>query len=161
VPYVGGRELLKIGSHRCVILFWLPVNPAKRVHRSSTKTYFTCRTGHHAGAWYPCSFGLSDTSRQYFSLRTNQPPAMSQQYFSLRTNQHQPSATPTRVLHCLFISFYVFPRASTLWTSPRCHIWNKITCRSGQGSLWRCSQPTTWCSTAPHDILYFFKKNMM
>jgi hypothetical protein len=41
----------------------------------------------------PCSFGLSATSQQYFSLRTNQPSAISQQYFSLRTNQHQPSAT--------------------------------------------------------------------
>jgi hypothetical protein len=39
------------------------------------------------------SFGLSATSQQYFSLRTNQPPATSQQYFSLKTNQHQPSAT--------------------------------------------------------------------
>jgi hypothetical protein len=39
-----------------------------------------------------CSFGLSPTSQQYFSLKTNQPPAISQQYFSLRTNQHQPSA---------------------------------------------------------------------
>jgi hypothetical protein len=39
------------------------------------------------------SFGLSATSQQYFSLRTNQPPAISQQYFSLRTNQHQSSAT--------------------------------------------------------------------
>jgi hypothetical protein len=38
----------------------------------------------------PCSFGLSATSQQYFSLRTNQPPATSQQYFSLTTNQHQP-----------------------------------------------------------------------
>jgi hypothetical protein len=26
-----------------------------------------------------CSFGLSATSQQYFSLRTNQPPAISQQ----------------------------------------------------------------------------------
>jgi hypothetical protein len=41
----------------------------------------------------PCSFGLSATSQQYFSLWTNQPSATSQQYFSLRTNQHQPSAT--------------------------------------------------------------------
>jgi hypothetical protein len=40
-----------------------------------------------------CSFGLLATSQQYFSLRTNQPPAISQQYFSLRTNRHQPSAT--------------------------------------------------------------------
>jgi hypothetical protein len=39
-----------------------------------------------------CSLGLSATSQQYFSLRTNQPPATSQQYSSLRTNQHQPSA---------------------------------------------------------------------
>jgi hypothetical protein len=37
--------------------------------------------------------GLSATSQQYFSLRTNQPLATSQQYSSLRTNQHQPSAT--------------------------------------------------------------------
>jgi hypothetical protein len=35
-----------------------------------------------------CSLGLSATSQQYFSLRTNQPPTTSQQYFSLRTNQH-------------------------------------------------------------------------
>jgi hypothetical protein len=41
----------------------------------------------------PCSLGLSVTSQQYFSLRTNQLLATSQQYFSLRTNQHQPSAT--------------------------------------------------------------------
>jgi hypothetical protein len=41
----------------------------------------------------PCLFGLSATSQQYFSLRTNQPSTTSQQYFSLRTNQHQPSAT--------------------------------------------------------------------
>jgi hypothetical protein len=41
----------------------------------------------------PCSFGLSATRQQYFSLRTNQPPATSQQYSSLRTNQHQLSAT--------------------------------------------------------------------
>jgi hypothetical protein len=30
----------------------------------------------------PYSFGLSATSQQYFSLRTNQPPAISQRYFS-------------------------------------------------------------------------------
>jgi hypothetical protein len=41
-----------------------------------------------------CSFGLSATSQQYFSLRTNHPSATSQQYFSLRTNQ--PSATSQR-----------------------------------------------------------------
>jgi hypothetical protein len=29
--------------------------------------------------WSPCSFGLSATSQQYFSLRTNQPPTTSQQ----------------------------------------------------------------------------------
>jgi hypothetical protein len=40
-----------------------------------------------------CSLGLSATSQQYFSLRTNQQSATSQQYSSLRTNQHQPSAT--------------------------------------------------------------------
>jgi hypothetical protein len=36
----------------------------------------------------PYSLGLSATSQQYFSLRTNQPPD-----FSLKTNQHQPSTT--------------------------------------------------------------------
>jgi hypothetical protein len=41
----------------------------------------------------PCSLGLSANSQQYFSLRTNQPPATSRQYFSLRTNRHQPLAT--------------------------------------------------------------------
>jgi hypothetical protein len=46
------------------------------------------------GHWSPpCSLGLSATSQQYFSLRTNQPPATSHQYSSLRTNQHQLSAT--------------------------------------------------------------------
>jgi hypothetical protein len=45
----------------------------------------------------PCSFGLSATRQQYFSLKTNQPLATSQQYFSLRTNQHQTSATSRRL----------------------------------------------------------------
>jgi hypothetical protein len=40
-----------------------------------------------------CSLGLSAISQQYFSLRTNQPPATSQQYFYLRINQHQPPVT--------------------------------------------------------------------
>jgi hypothetical protein len=44
----------------------------------------------------PCSLGLSTTNQQYFSLRTNQPLAISQQYFSPKTNQHQPSATSQR-----------------------------------------------------------------
>jgi hypothetical protein len=49
----------------------------------------------------PVRFGLSATSQQYFSLRTNQPPTTSQQYFSLRTNQHHPSATSqtNRLIH--------------------------------------------------------------
>jgi hypothetical protein len=48
----------------------------------------------------PCSLFACLISQQYFSLRTNQPPATSQQYSSLRTNQHQPSATsqPNRLL---------------------------------------------------------------
>jgi hypothetical protein len=41
----------------------------------------------------PCSFDLSATSQQYFSLKINQPSPTNQQYFSLRTNQHQPSTT--------------------------------------------------------------------
>jgi hypothetical protein len=54
-------------------------------------------SAHHSDKRYRpvrfCSLGLSATGQQYFSLRTNQPPATSQQYHSLRTNQHQPSAT--------------------------------------------------------------------
>jgi hypothetical protein len=52
---------------------------------------------------FSCSLGLSATSQQYFSLRTNQPPATSQQYSSLRRNQHQPSATsqPNRLSETL------------------------------------------------------------
>jgi hypothetical protein len=49
---------------------------------------------HHvreAASFFPCSFGLSPTSQQYFSLRTNKPPATNQQYFFLRPNQHQPN----------------------------------------------------------------------
>jgi hypothetical protein len=48
-----------------------------------------------------CSLGLSATSQQYFSLRTNQPPATSQQYFFLGTNQHQPSATNQTNTPCI------------------------------------------------------------
>jgi hypothetical protein len=61
-----------------------------------TTSFFTLSsTGGGAASRHPlrCSFGLSATSQQYFSLRTNQSPSISQQYFSLRTNQHQPSAT--------------------------------------------------------------------
>jgi hypothetical protein len=41
----------------------------------------------HDRLYSPCSFGLWATSQQYFSLRTNQPPATSQLYFFLRTNK--------------------------------------------------------------------------
>jgi hypothetical protein len=80
-----------------------PASPQQRPSKSlgfiqqlrSTKTdkqgYAACENEHKETT--ACSFGLSATNQQYFSLRTNQPPAISQQYFSLRTNQHQPSAT--------------------------------------------------------------------
>jgi hypothetical protein len=44
----------------------------------------------------PCSFGLSATS---------------QQYFSLRTNQHQPSATSqtNRLSHRKFLDIFIIP----------------------------------------------------
>jgi hypothetical protein len=48
----------------------------------------------------PCLFGLSVTSQQYFSFRTNQPSATNQQYFSLRTKppaiNHQPNEQTDR-----------------------------------------------------------------
>jgi hypothetical protein len=66
-------------------MFLLPVCQTLKTQGTRPSTLCT--------AFSTCSFGLSATSHQYFSLRINQPPAISQQYFSLRTNQHQPSAT--------------------------------------------------------------------
>jgi hypothetical protein len=65
---------------------------------SSTSEFYEFNLPGNEGAHCPlapCSFGLSATNQQYFSLRTNQPPGISQQYFSLRTNQHQPPAKRT------------------------------------------------------------------
>jgi hypothetical protein len=61
----------------------------------STEYYIGLRlaVSHQTKKLTPCSLGLSGTSQQYFSLRTNQPPATNQQYSSLTTKQHQPSAT--------------------------------------------------------------------
>jgi hypothetical protein len=46
------------------------------------------------------SFGLSATSQQYFSFRTNQPPTISQQYFSHNKSapaiSHQPNEQAER-----------------------------------------------------------------
>jgi hypothetical protein len=55
---------------------------------ASTRRDSTLHNGPATAELLPCSLGLSATSQQYFSLRTNQPPATSQQYSSLRTNQH-------------------------------------------------------------------------
>jgi hypothetical protein len=42
--------------------------------------------------WYPpCSLGLSATSQQYFSLRTNQPPATSQNQPAVLFSQNKPA----------------------------------------------------------------------
>jgi hypothetical protein len=59
----------------------------------SSLVIHACSPQHHKteGPTYALFVWL--ISQQYFSLRTNQPPATSQQYFSLTTNQHQPSAT--------------------------------------------------------------------
>jgi hypothetical protein len=43
----------------------------------------------------PCSFGLSATSQQYFSLRTNQSPTISQQYFSQNKSALATSLEPS------------------------------------------------------------------
>jgi hypothetical protein len=54
-----------------------------------------------------CSLGLSATSQQYFSLRTNQPPATSQQYSSLRTNQSSATSQPNRKsYHLTMVSLF-------------------------------------------------------
>jgi hypothetical protein len=44
-----------------------------------------------AGWGTPCSLGLSATSQQYFSLRTNQPPATSQNQPALLFSQNKPA----------------------------------------------------------------------
>jgi hypothetical protein len=83
-PFSNGQRL-----HAC-----LPVFVEEALTRAGKACYCLLAAS--------CSFGLSATSQQYFSLRTNQPSATSQQYFSLRTNQHQPSATsqPNRLFFC-------------------------------------------------------------
>jgi hypothetical protein len=66
----------------------------------------------------PCSIGLSATSQQYFSLKTNQPPATSHQYLSLRTNQHQPSVT-SKTNRLLIFSFCQLQGLKTAENGPR------------------------------------------
>jgi hypothetical protein len=39
----------------------------------------------------PCSLGLSATSQQYFSLRTNQPPATSHNQPAVLFSQNKPA----------------------------------------------------------------------
>jgi hypothetical protein len=52
----------------------------------------------------PCSLGLSATSQQYFSLRTNQPPATSQNQPAVLFSQNKPapaiSHQPTEQAAC-------------------------------------------------------------
>jgi hypothetical protein len=93
-------EALTSGSAR----EWIVARFGARVDRTSGRRLCEAVTFRFVTACYDevitkkkastaCSLGLSDTSQQYFSHRTNQPPATRQQYSSLRTNQHQPSAT--------------------------------------------------------------------
>jgi hypothetical protein len=81
-----------------------------------------------------CSFGLSATSHQYFSLRTNQPSVTSQQYFYLRTNQHQPSATSqTNTLYmCVRFESCTAVRSKSMLSS--------FTSVRENGRIWRCSR---------------------
>jgi hypothetical protein len=74
-----------------------PAAPSAQLHR---RTRPPCMHPGGQARSSRSSLGLAAASQQYFSLRTNQPPATSQQYFSLRTNQHQPSGTSqTNRLH--------------------------------------------------------------
>jgi hypothetical protein len=43
------------------------------------------------GSSTACSFGLSATSQQYFSLRTNQPPATSRNQPAVLFSQNKPA----------------------------------------------------------------------
>jgi hypothetical protein len=55
-----------------------------------------------------CSLGLSATSQQYFSLRTNQPPAISRNQPAVLFSQNKPapaiSHQPTEQAVCLIFS---------------------------------------------------------
>jgi hypothetical protein len=97
-------------NHQCNKMSGLKFNKKKRVAfanscymKSEQKQERSIR---HLFAWLvlllnynetACSLGLSATSQQYFSLRTNQPLATSQQYSSLRqtSTSHQPPANRT------------------------------------------------------------------
>jgi hypothetical protein len=87
-----------------VLLFWCSSLPHEQVFTVMSllaifvfQIYFSsvANSRVEGGGGVACSFGLSATSQQYFSLRTNQPAATSQEYFSLTTNQHQPPAKRT------------------------------------------------------------------
>jgi hypothetical protein len=93
------------------VLYYLQTTWAKMCGKSLSKSA-------------PCSFGLSATSQQYFSLRTNQPAVTSQQCFSLRTNQHhQPNEQAAGVGMCgrpvprhVNCRWFVYSSNFGLWT---------------------------------------------
>jgi hypothetical protein len=81
-------------------------------------------------AWtFTCSFGLSATSQQYFSLRTNQPPAINQQYFFL---SEQISTSQT---NRLFDWYWTLIKTSVIPTQKSGDTPTSIFGRSG--SLWQ------------------------
>jgi hypothetical protein len=75
----GGRHPCSVQLHPSEIKSPLCVC----AHRTAADSKPCVHHHHHTAADSkpsPCSFGLSATSQQYFSLRTNQPSATSQQY---------------------------------------------------------------------------------
>jgi hypothetical protein len=94
----------------------------------------------------PCSFGLSDTSQQYFSLRTNQPSPTSQQYISLRTNQHQSSATSrtnwgSRGYYASWSCLGQWVGMRQIWAKAAAHV-NRSSCKDSRTvSSWRRRHP--------------------
>jgi hypothetical protein len=56
---------------------------------SYTDIELSCIPNQDSSGFAPCSLGLSATSQQYFSLRTNQPPAISRNQPAVLFSQNQ------------------------------------------------------------------------
>jgi hypothetical protein len=57
----------------------------------SAAIFFLKKVRTAANSLAACSFGLSATSQQYFSLRTNQPPATSRNQPAVPFSQNKPA----------------------------------------------------------------------
>jgi hypothetical protein len=73
-----------------------------------------------------CSLGLSATSQQYFSLRTNQPPASSSLLSEQTSTSHQPPANRTEQAACLSFTYRLHLNLFEVLSIQRLHFTNIV-----------------------------------